>query len=147
MSLRYRPTSRLLVVDTNNRVLLLHFRFTTRSGELKLFWATPGGGLEGSESFEDAANRELVEETGIVANIGPQVAQRDSVYQLPDGETVRADERFYLVRTDRATVCTRGQSALEQRVITAHRWWAAEELATSRELIYPEDLVRILADI
>ena len=137
----------MLVIDTDNRVLLLQFRFTTRAGELKRFWATPGGGLEGGESFEDAARRELVEETGIVTDIGPQVAQRDSVYELPEGETVRADERFFLVRSDSTTVCTRSQSALEQQVITTHRWWATEELATSRELIYPVDLLRMLAEI
>ena len=88
---RHRPSSRLLILAPDRRVLLLKFRFRTTDGALKRFWATPGGGLEGDETFEEAARRELFEETGIEAAIGPQIARRDSVYELPAGETVRAD--------------------------------------------------------
>ena len=144
LTLRHRPASRLLVLDADRRVLLLNFRFTTSSGALQVFWATPGGGLKRNETFEEAARRELIEETGINAPIGPQVVQRDSVYELPDGETVSADERFFLVRTGKTEVCSRRQSALEQRVIIAHRWWTRHELSLSNELIYPTDLVDIL---
>ncbi|MDJ0760992.1 MAG: NUDIX domain-containing protein [Woeseiaceae bacterium] len=147
VELRYRPSSRLLILDPANRVLLLNFRFTTTSGHLKVFWATPGGGLEGDETFEQAAMRELIEETGIAAPIGPQVAQRDSIYELPDGETVRADERFFLVRTERTVVSNQSQSALEQRVIIAHRWWTASDISNSTELIYPQDLAGILGSL
>ena len=145
--LRHRLSSRLLILDPDARVLLLNFRFTTTSGQLKVFWATPGGGLEGNETFEQAATRELIEETGIVAPIGPQVAQCDSVYELPDGETVRADERFFLVRTSQTNVCRSRLSGLERRVITEHRWWTRDELSHSKELIYPVDLNRILDDL
>ena len=145
--LRYRPTSRLLVIDPDRRVLLLNFRFTTESGALKVFWATPGGGLEGDETFEQAAKRELIEETGIDEPIGPQVARRDSVYEHPDGETVSADERFFLVRTGHVDVCSRSQSALEQQVIIAHRWWTANELSRTDERVYPVDLASILATL
>ena len=142
--LRRRASSRLLVIDPETRVLLLNFRFTTSSGELKAFWATPGGGLEDNETFEEAAKRELFEETGIDAPIGPQVARRDSVYELPDGETVRADERFFVVLTAHTTLCDRRQSDLEQAVIIDHRWWGIDEISSSAEKIYPADLSEIL---
>ena len=147
LSLRYRPSSRLLVIDPARRVLLLNFRFTTTSGALREFWATPGGGLEGDETFEQAAIRELIEETGIDEPIGPQIAQRDCIYELPDGETVRADERFFLVRVRRSDVCRSSLSGLEQRVITEHRWWTGDEVSRSNELIYPVDLVKILEEL
>lgn len=147
--MRERPSSRLLILDPESRVLLFHFRFTTRAGVEKVFWATPGGGLERGETFHAAAARELGEETGIVADIGAEVARRDSVYELPDGETVSAHERFFLVRVTATAVSTTGQSRLEQRVICSHRWWALDELAKTDERVYPADigeLVRHQAD-
>ena len=42
------------------------------------YWATAGGGVEDGETFEQAAIRELEEETGIrVQDIGLEVAHRD----------------------------------------------------------------------
>jgi len=54
-----------LVVDLSGRILL--FRFVHRIGALagQDYWATPGGGVEDGETFEQAAIRELEEETGI----------------------------------------------------------------------------------
>jgi 8-oxo-dGTP diphosphatase len=97
--MRRRPSSRLLVIDQNNRVLL--FRFAFKCGPLTGhdYWATPGGALEAGENFADAARRELFEETGILRDaVGPEVAEREFVVQLHDGEYVMAEERLYLVR-------------------------------------------------
>ena len=64
--MRRRPSSRLLVIDQNNRVLLFRFQFERGPLAGQDYWATPGGALEAGESFADAARRELFEETGIV---------------------------------------------------------------------------------
>jgi ADP-ribose pyrophosphatase YjhB (NUDIX family) len=66
LSVQKRPSSRLLVINENRRVLL--FRFEHKRGPLsgQVFWATPGGGLEDGESYEDAALRELFEEVGVI---------------------------------------------------------------------------------
>lgn len=55
-----RQAARLVVLDAHHRILL--FRHTDGHG--REFWATPGGGLEPGESFEDAACREAKEELG-----------------------------------------------------------------------------------
>ena len=34
------------------------------------FWVAPGGGIKGSESYEEAAAREVLEETGLMVNVG-----------------------------------------------------------------------------
>jgi 8-oxo-dGTP diphosphatase len=85
--MRRRPSSRLLVIDRNNRVLL--FRFVFKRGPLagQNYSATLGGALETGESFADAACRELFEETGIRRDaVGQEVAEREFVLQLLDGE-------------------------------------------------------------
>jgi 8-oxo-dGTP diphosphatase len=37
-----------------------------------VFWVTPGGGLQGRETYAQAARRELREETGLDQPLGPR---------------------------------------------------------------------------
>jgi len=146
--MRRRPSSRLLVIDRNNQVLL--FRFAFERGPLagQSYWATPGGALEPGESFADAARRELFEETGILRDaIGQEVAQREFVLQLHDGEYVMAEERFFLVRVADQSLSQDHRTPIEIEVMTDHRWWSVEELTSTREAVFPETLVTILASI
>lgn len=57
---RLRPAARVLLIDELDRVLLL--RAGVGEGGV---WITPGGALEPGETAEQAALRELREETGI----------------------------------------------------------------------------------
>ena len=146
--MRRRPSSRLLVIDQNNRVLL--FRCVFNRGPLagRNYWATPGGALEAGESFADAARRELFEETGILSGaIGQEVAEREFVLQLHDGEYVMAEERFFLVRIADQSVSRDHWTPIEIEVMTEHRWWSVEELTSTSEAVFPETLATILASI
>jgi 8-oxo-dGTP diphosphatase len=144
---RERPSSRLLVLDAQNRVLL--FRFENKQGPLagQVFWATPGGAVEPNETFEQAAHRELFEETGLdIADVGPQVGRRIASFQLASGETITADERFFAIQLETMEISTEHWTELEREVMTEHRWWSQADLGSATEQVWPEDLARMLID-
>jgi 8-oxo-dGTP diphosphatase len=143
---RRRPSSRLLVLDQNHRVLLFRFVFTTGALRGQDYWATPGGALEPEETFAEAARRELFEETGIVTHtVGEPVAEREFILQLASGERVTAEERFFLVHIVDPVPLSREQWTPEEReVMVEHRWWSASELRATDEVVFPEELVDIL---
>jgi 8-oxo-dGTP pyrophosphatase MutT (NUDIX family) len=145
--MQQRPSSRLLVINARDQILL--FRFEHKEGALadQLFWSTPGGGLEEGENYEAAARRELFEEVGLeVDDVGEEVTQRTVHLPLPSGETVLADERYFLIRLDEHAVSDAHWTPLEKEVMTAHRWWSQAELRRASEQVWPEDLERVLIE-
>jgi 8-oxo-dGTP pyrophosphatase MutT (NUDIX family) len=64
-----REAAKLVVLDPDDRVLLFRYPHSNASGAP--FWMVPGGRVHPGEPHEDAAARELREEAGIDADIGP----------------------------------------------------------------------------
>jgi RimJ/RimL family protein N-acetyltransferase/8-oxo-dGTP pyrophosphatase MutT (NUDIX family) len=144
--MRERKAACWLVIDPEGRVLL--FRFHHTAGPLlgQDYWATPGGGVEEGESFATAATRELHEETGIhIATVGPVVAERHFVMQMPDGEYVRGLEQYFAVRVSQHEVSREGWTSQEVEVIAEYRWWSADELESTQETVWPENLRELLS--
>ncbi|MEN2786235.1 NUDIX hydrolase [Sphingomonas qilianensis] len=137
---RPRPAARILLTDPAGRVLL--FRFTP--DDRPAFWCTPGGAVDAGESYEQAAARELIEETGLALDPGRQIAQRSADFLTLEGVEVTADERYFRVRSDVADIDTSGHTALERRVMRAWRWFDRADIAGHAETIYPEDLLALL---
>nr|WP_281501205.1 NUDIX domain-containing protein [Erythrobacter sp. F6033] len=139
--MRVRRAARVIVLDPMGRALMFRFDVPGRPP----FWVTAGGECEPDESFEDAARRELMEETGIAADPGPQIARTTPEFITVEGEPVQADERYFIVRVDGAEIDTAGHTELEQKLMTQHRWFALEELSSWHELVFPENLGDLIA--
>jgi len=102
----------------------------------KAYWATQGGGVENGETYEDAAIRELREETGILVKaVSRSMGRREFHLQLADGEHVLAIEKYFVVFSATESISRDGWTAEEMEVMADHKWWSRDELCRSTETI------------
>ena len=139
-----RPASRILLIDERDRLLL--FRAIAGSALNGGFWFTPGGGLEPGETHEQAAARELREETGIEAPLGPCVWTRRHVFRFQE-HIYDQHERYYVVRVPLTEINTDGWEDLERTFMDAGRWWSLDEIIASNEVFVPRRLAELLPSI
>ncbi|MEO1730452.1 MAG: NUDIX domain-containing protein [Pseudomonadota bacterium] len=139
--LRTRRAARIIVISAAGRVLLFRFDVAGRPP----FWVTAGGECEPDESFEEAARRELFEETGITADPGAQIARTTPQFVTVEGEPVQADERYFQIRAEDEAISTDHHTELERKVMTQHRWFTLQELGDWHEDIFPQSLQQIVS--
>jgi len=126
--MRYGISAGSIIIDKQDRILLVHHY---EAGKYN-FWVPPGGSLEANESIYDCARRELLEETGLQADLDfPLYIQE---FWEPDYHFVKI---FILGNITGGTLTTQNKESTESFLIEA-KFFSKNEL---QELtVFPEIL-------
>jgi 8-oxo-dGTP diphosphatase len=106
------------VVFNNKRVLLVR-RGQPPSEDL---WAIPGGSVEIGETLQEAAEREILEETGVTIRAGDPVYTFDAIERDGTGKI-----RFHYVIIDLSADYVKGDPTAGDDALEA-RWVTAQEI-------------------
>lgn len=102
----------------DGKALIIKRAHEPRKGE----WSLPGGVLELGESLQDAARREIMEETGLDVEVGPVIETFDRVHRDDHGKI-----RYHFVIVD--FVCwPRGGEAVPGSDAEGVAWVTPDEI-------------------
>ena len=124
----FRNAARVLPVDADGHVLLLHARDPARPRTP--FWFTVGGAIEPSETQQQGAARELREETGIVvapSDLGAPFSEGTVRFSWGGRDRVQA-QVYFAIAARHHVVSFDGHDRFEQDSIVGYRWWRPDDL-------------------
>jgi 8-oxo-dGTP pyrophosphatase MutT (NUDIX family) len=134
-----RSAVRAVLLADDTHVLLMQIHSPTG----KVFWITPGGGLDPDETVEGGLRRELKEELGLEAfDVGPALWRRQHTFDWGDKRFCQR-EHYYVVHTSRFE--PRMSDPVESVWFERFRWWPIDELHEATEEIAPRALGPIVS--
>lgn len=144
--IRRRPTARVLLLDPEDRILLMQGR-DLQDPDRPPYWFTIGGGIDRGETVLEAARREIVEETGFEpTQVGPVLWYTEAEIRY-QGEPWLMQQHFVLARCEGGEPSRDGWTEVERAFATDLRWWTRDEIAASVETIFPRDIANRLDDV
>lgn len=133
--------ARALVFDERERLLLIRWRDPVSARE---FWEPPGGGRHSGESHEDAARREVKEETGMAdIEVGPCVLEIERSFTWA-GRRFDCLERYFRCRATTHARVAQNLDEVERLGLVETMWCSPAELRRIGTQLEPIELVGIL---
>ncbi len=144
---------RVLLFNPQNEILLMKINDpSTKASNGQYygpFWALIGGGIEPGESLQEAAIREIYEETGIrdqEIKLGPVVWYGE--FQLfQDGILNHLKQSFIVAQTQKVQMTLENLTLEEQNIVEKLAWFSFDQIKNCNEVIYPVALVDYLPAI
>ena len=140
---KHRQTARVLLYTPKNEILMLKTHFDPEVG-LPPRWLIPGGGIDEGETALEAAVRELLEETGLKIDpdeLNEPVLVAEGRWDWADGISYHTyQDTIFQYQIEKFDLNTSGFTADELRDVLEYKWWEAEEILETQELLGPHEL-------
>jgi ADP-ribose pyrophosphatase YjhB (NUDIX family) len=118
------------VIVDQGRVVLIRRRFEPLAGQ----WSLPGGAVDVGETLVECVAREMLEETGLIVEVGPVIEVFDRIIRDPEGRV-----QFHYVLVD--YVCRPIGGVLAAASDVADALWAEPADLASLHLADPATAV------
>ena len=141
-----RAAARVVLFDSEMRLLLINM-IDPGDPSKPAWWEIPGGGVDPGETPEQAAARELVEETGITDFVlGPCIWTQECEFTFA-GMFFDSQEWIYVAWCDGADYNPSGLEFFEALAFRGAKWWDVEELLASTEPVLPTRMREFIGSV